>query len=197
MFEGLREKQRQLRREAILDAAHRLLMDRDYESVTMDEIAAAAGVTKPTLYAYFPTKEEVAAQAIVRLVREGTQLMMNLDASQPAQQRLGLIFRWALHRKFVEGNANLSGIATPFVRKHQDYQAAHQEMLTHLIGIVREGQEAGELDPSLPPELAVRPFISVMRDPEYYYLLQSGAVTPEVLVTALHTQLLNSLLRKP
>ena len=101
-----------------------------------------------------------------------------------------------LHRKFVEGNATLSGVTMPLLRTHPDYRAAHQEMLAQLIALVRQGQDAGELNPDLPAELAVRPFISVMRDSEYEQLLRSGAIAPEVLVTALATQLLNSL-RKP
>lgn len=197
MSDGLREKQRLQRREAILDAAHRLLRDRDYESVTMDELAAAAGVTKPTLYAYFPTKEEVTVQSIVRLVQEGTARILGLDPGLSATERLYEIFHWALRRKFVEGNGSMSGLPVPLLRAHPDYQAAHQEMLAHLISIIREGQATGEFDPALLAELAVRPFISVVRDPEYFHLLQAQKVAPDQLVTALTAQLLNSLVKKP
>jgi len=47
------------RMEQTLEAAHLLFAERGYASVTMDEIAAAVGVTKPLLYNYFGNKEQL------------------------------------------------------------------------------------------------------------------------------------------
>ncbi|HSA90112.1 MAG TPA: TetR/AcrR family transcriptional regulator [Burkholderiales bacterium] len=47
------------RRHEILDAAERLFRTRPEALASMDELAAAAGVAKGTLYLYFPSKEEV------------------------------------------------------------------------------------------------------------------------------------------
>lgn len=43
----------------ILDIAHGCFAERGYGAVTMDEVAAQAGVTKPLLYAYFGNKERL------------------------------------------------------------------------------------------------------------------------------------------
>lgn len=45
--------------EQTLEAAHSLFAERGYAAVTMDEIAAAIGVTKPLLYNYFGNKEQL------------------------------------------------------------------------------------------------------------------------------------------
>lgn len=45
--------------EAVRESALRLFLDNGYEGTTMNAIAAAAGTTKPSLYARFPTKEDV------------------------------------------------------------------------------------------------------------------------------------------
>lgn len=45
--------------EQTLQAAHLLFAQRGYAAVTMDEIAAAVGVTKPLLYTYFGNKERL------------------------------------------------------------------------------------------------------------------------------------------
>ena len=45
--------------EQTLGAAHELFAERGFADVTMDEIAAAVGVTKPLLYNYFGNKERL------------------------------------------------------------------------------------------------------------------------------------------
>jgi AcrR family transcriptional regulator len=50
---------RELRMEQTLAAAHTLFAARGYATVTMDEVAAAVGVTKPLLYNYFGNKERL------------------------------------------------------------------------------------------------------------------------------------------
>src|ERR1700761_3755004 len=47
------------RMEQTLGVAHGLFAERGYSDVTMDEIAAAVGVTKPLLYNYFGNKERL------------------------------------------------------------------------------------------------------------------------------------------
>src|SRR6476659_2569119 len=47
------------RMEQTLAAAHGLFAERGYAAVTMEEIAAAVGVTKPLLYNYFGNKEQL------------------------------------------------------------------------------------------------------------------------------------------
>jgi AcrR family transcriptional regulator len=47
------------RMEQSLAAAHTLFAERGYAAVTMDEVAAAVGVTKPLLYNYFGNKERL------------------------------------------------------------------------------------------------------------------------------------------
>jgi AcrR family transcriptional regulator len=52
---------------AILDAAERLLGRRGYEAMTVDQVAAAAGVSKPTIYLRYRSKRELVAAMIDRL----------------------------------------------------------------------------------------------------------------------------------
>jgi TetR/AcrR family transcriptional repressor of mexJK operon len=55
-----RRQQNRLNRErAILDAALTVFAAQGYSGTTMDAVAAEAGVTKPTLYSYFPSKESL------------------------------------------------------------------------------------------------------------------------------------------
>lgn len=55
-------------RDLILDATDRLLATTGFRSITMDDIAAAAGVSRRTIYMYFPSKDEVGLSSIDRVV---------------------------------------------------------------------------------------------------------------------------------
>jgi AcrR family transcriptional regulator len=57
--EGLRERKKRETRQAIHDAAMRLLAEREFAEVSVAEIAAQAGVSKMTVFNYFPTKEDI------------------------------------------------------------------------------------------------------------------------------------------
>lgn len=66
--------------EQTLGAAHALFAERGYAAVTMDEIAAAVGVTKPLLYNYFGNKErlyiacmERAGDALIATIAEAVR----------------------------------------------------------------------------------------------------------------------------
>ena len=50
---------REQRREQVMTQARKVFMDRGYHAAGMDEIADAAGVTKPVLYQLFPSKLEL------------------------------------------------------------------------------------------------------------------------------------------
>jgi AcrR family transcriptional regulator len=59
---ALHERKRQAVRSFLSEVALELLTDRDFESVTVDQIAAAAGVSRRSFFRYFASKEDVVLQ---------------------------------------------------------------------------------------------------------------------------------------
>jgi AcrR family transcriptional regulator len=56
------------RRERILWAAKRVLLEKGLDETTMDDVAACAGTTKPTVYAHFKSKDELIS-AVVAFIK--------------------------------------------------------------------------------------------------------------------------------
>jgi AcrR family transcriptional regulator len=74
------------RREQLLAAGARLLAERPYDEVSIEEIARAAGVSKGLLYHYFPTKRDFLIAAIERGQEELAELTAPDPELPPAEQ---------------------------------------------------------------------------------------------------------------
>jgi AcrR family transcriptional regulator len=92
---GLRERKKLRTRQAISDAAIELFLRRGYDAVSVADVAAAAEVSKPTLFKYFRSKEELVLDRIddhrdepARVVRERPAGESPLDALHRHQRKL-------------------------------------------------------------------------------------------------------------
>ncbi|MBN1166837.1 MAG: TetR/AcrR family transcriptional regulator [Methanospirillaceae archaeon] len=61
-----KQREKEQRRNDILDAAERLFFSRSYEEVSMDEIAREVELNKATIYLYFKNKEALYASIVLR-----------------------------------------------------------------------------------------------------------------------------------
>lgn len=102
---GLRERKKQQTYQNVSDIAIRLFLAKGFDAVSVAEVAAAAGISKPTLFRYFPAKEDLVlhrfadhegeAARVVRAARAGT----GADAGAGA----GVSPVDALRRHFLDG----------------------------------------------------------------------------------------------
>jgi AcrR family transcriptional regulator len=86
MAASLRERRRALLRDEILAATHQLMAERGYAAMSMEDLAARVGVSKPTLYSQFPTKEDLVAAM-------GLQLMERIFSAASADEAVSPLDR--------------------------------------------------------------------------------------------------------
>ena len=64
-----KEREKERRREEILDAAQRVFVEKGLTTATVDDIAMAAELSKGTLYLYFESKEDIYVALMMRGLR--------------------------------------------------------------------------------------------------------------------------------
>lgn len=89
---SLRALQKQKSRAHLLDVAARLIGERGFRETTIDDIAKAAGASRATLYAYFPSKDAI-VQAVVVEMWDRAEAMYQDFGSLPDWSR-GTIRAW-------------------------------------------------------------------------------------------------------
>lgn len=73
-----KERERELRRSEIVDAAETLFFSRGYENVTMDDIAKELEMARATLYLSFKNKEDIYAAIALRAARIVSEMFREL-----------------------------------------------------------------------------------------------------------------------
>ncbi|QIX53610.1 TetR family transcriptional regulator [Rhodococcus sp. DMU1] len=137
---------KQKRREEIIDVATALLGSKGYGHTTMDDIAAAANVTKRTLYRYVPTKQDILPMIHERFLRAAEDLNYRYNSEDdPTKQVLTFIRSFVTvlveHqnavRVFFEEQYNLPPEArSKIVDRRDAFERGFRDL-------VRAGQRAG------------------------------------------------------
>jgi AcrR family transcriptional regulator len=92
---GLRARKKARTHDAIADAAISLFLTHGFDQVSVTDIAAAAEVSKPTLFRYFPTKEDLVLHRFADHQGEAARVVRDREPGVPALT--------ALHRHFLAG----------------------------------------------------------------------------------------------
>ncbi|AKZ53450.1 putative TetR-family transcriptional regulator [Streptomyces ambofaciens ATCC 23877] len=117
---GLRARKTERTREAIGDAAVALFLEHGFDRVSVSDIAAAAEISKPTLFRYFPTKEDLVLHRFADHQGEAARVVRDRGpGTEPVT---------ALHRHFRSGldrNDPVTGL-----NDHPEVVAFHRLVFT-------------------------------------------------------------------
>ncbi|MFI6936539.1 TetR family transcriptional regulator [Streptomyces sp. NPDC050287] len=89
---GLRERKKQRMYEVVSEVAIGLFLEKGFDAVSVAEVAAAAEISKPTLFRYFPAKEDLVLHRFADHEDEAARVVAGADSP------LG-----ALRRHFLDG----------------------------------------------------------------------------------------------
>ncbi|MEU9347421.1 TetR family transcriptional regulator [Streptomyces sp. NPDC048278] len=86
---GLRERKKRRMYEDVSDVAVRLFLAKGFDAVSVAEVAAAAGISKPTLFRYFPAKEDLVLHRIADHETEAARLVADASDASDASGASG------------------------------------------------------------------------------------------------------------
>jgi AcrR family transcriptional regulator len=141
------------RRELIVEAAGRLFGERGYDGTRLDDIAAAAGVTKPILYRHFESKRDLYLALLARHREDLPSFTDAMPAEGSYRERLLAVLEAWLD--YVEAHSYAwkmlfrdTGGGPEVHAFRQDVQARAREVLAGTIGVLAGGRiPSCELEP--------------------------------------------------
>ncbi len=144
------------REEAIIDVVNRLLAEKGFEAMTVDEVAFEVGVAKASLYKHFPSKEDLAAAAMVRMMQRANDKLAELGAMPQSTKpidKLKAITRWMMQLKLAREMPNLpsqNSTLRATLTANKAYVDALMVASDTLGGWIEAAQKAGQISSQLP-----------------------------------------------
>lgn len=152
-------------REAVIEAAHELFMERDYEQVSTEEILERSGVSRGALYHHFPTKLDLFRAVFVASERRVIdRIAAQAAASSPFEALLALTKGYLRAAETDEELQRIGLAQSRAVLGWEGWRAACTELgIGAALAGVSAAIEAGEL-PSRHPETMAIVLLGAMID---------------------------------
>lgn len=190
-----REAERSAKREAVLQAAVDLFNERGFSSTSLDDVAARLGVTKPVIYHYLGSKEQVLLECLGRGMAhlEEAVLKARAEHGRGADRLRAFLIRYA------EVNMEPFGRCVVLTSDHElsadgarQFRAMKRRIDEALRTMIAEGSADGSIrggDPGLASAALAGSlnWIPRWQDPE-------GALSPEAVAERLVDILMHGML---
>jgi TetR/AcrR family transcriptional regulator of autoinduction and epiphytic fitness len=184
---SFKEQVLRVREDAIIASVNRLLADKGFDLMTVDEVAADVGIAKASLYKHFPSKEALATAAMVRLMERAQAVVDQQAARADASpyDRLQAITRWALEVQLAGEMPTVPSQNSSLraeLMANRPYLDAIMRVSDVLGGWILQAQADGDIDQRLPPEVVLYTIYARACDPVPAFLKAGGQYTDAQIV---------------
>lgn len=185
---SFREQMHLAREDAIITAVNRLLAEKGFEAMTLDEVAIEVGVAKASLYKHFSSKEDLASAAMVRMMDRARAFLDRLqgesDGRRPIDQ-LKAAARWTLEVQLAgempslpSQNSSLRAVLT----NNKAYVDGLMDLSDRLGAWIIAAQADGSLNRALPPIAVLYTLYARGCDPVLGFLKGTGLYEDEQII---------------
>jgi len=149
-------------RELVIGEAKRLFFQFGFRRITMDEIAGNLRMSKKTLYALFPSKEELVRAVVETILQPNLKKILALTRESASVAE----FFGRSIEVFRELGRSISDPMMSDMRSMpeiwRDAEARRVEVLSHIKEVLERGKRSGELRSELHVDLFLRMFIQMV-----------------------------------
>lgn len=174
---SFREQVLKVREDAIVAAVNRLLAEKGFDLMTVDEVAAEVGIAKASLYKHFASKEALAAAAMVRVLQRTAEVVEAQPPALDAFAKLQAVTRWALQVQLAGEMPTLpsqnSSLRAELLAS-KPYLDLLMQVSDQLGAWIQQAQADGAIDPALPPEVVLYTIFARACDPVPGFLKAAG-----------------------
>jgi AcrR family transcriptional regulator len=138
---------------AILSTAEQLLRERPLADISVDDLAKGAGLSRPTFYFYFPSKDAVLLTLFERVIMQADSALETMVANPPAD--LKALWRIGIN-VFVEtfGAHRAVSLAADAARSNKDvddlWSRFMQKWVDHITTVIEAERARGAAPVTLP-----------------------------------------------
>jgi len=183
---SLKEKQRQEREALILLAAEEVLMEKEYYETSIDEIAAHVGIAKGTVYLHFLSKEDLVVAIFERDIKKFEEHIETIMSSAlTARGKLEAILQFTYGGLFnkrmqlLYSLSNTAELRRTFLEKKACTRDMWEQISTGITFLLEEGKAAGEFDTTVPTEVMLSTFFSLLSPRSYERLMVNRQMSAE------------------
>ena len=173
------------REDAIVVAVNRLLAEKGFDLMTVDEVALEVGIAKASLYKHFSSKEDLAAAAMVRVIGLAQAFLASLSPTAKPLDQLKAIARWMLQEQ-LKGEMPSLPSQNSTLRANLMANKAYLDGLMQIsdqIGVWIEAAQAdGSLNAKVPPLVVLYTLYSKACDPVPGFLKAGGQHSDEEII---------------
>ena len=174
---SFKEQMHLAREDAILQSTCRLLGEKSFDAMTMDDVANAVGIAKASLYKHFASKEDLCCAAMIQILGRVRAYLDTLPTDMPPQDKLRDLVRWSLERLITNEmpllpSRNSSLRAVLMANKH--YLDGLVTVSDQIGQWITEAQAQGFINPALPPLVGLYTLFARACDPVVGFLKEGG-----------------------
>lgn len=175
----------QAREQALIDVMNRLLAEKGFEAMTVDEVAAEVGIAKASLYKHFPSKEDLAAAAMAHLMDKALAFVQAMPADHSALDKLRATVAWTMRLKLAGQMPTLpsqnSTLRTALMR-NKGYMDGLMEVSERLGAWIEEAQAQGQVNTALQPVVVLYTLFARACDPVLEFLKATEQYSDDAIV---------------
>lgn len=185
---SFRQQMHLAREDAIVSAVNRLLAEKGFEAMTVDEVAAEVGIAKASLYKHFPSKDDLAAAAMVRVMNRARAFLDDLEGSTSADDPLGrlkAVARWTMEVQLAGEMPSLpseNSTLRAALTTNKDYVDGLMDVSDRLGAWITAAQANGSLNQQLPAIAVLYTLYARACDPVLGFLKGSGLYTDDQII---------------